>query len=283
MEKSFYNAYLGALNTNNSESPYAEKRAQGEDFVYTYLPVDSYSPLLAGRRGEPIGGFQFLPDRSYYGCCACIASAGVGMLAKNIVTSDDGGITVNFFESGTYTVQYGGETVEIKQETAYPIDGTVKIRIRTSQRKKFALKIRIPAWTGESGYAVYEREWFDDEIVVDYPMSVRMQLPKAWNEDLIYIPEPTEVRHDEADDRYVAMMRGPLTLAADSRTGKDADSVFEFDGEGELCSDREIAAGVECLLKMRFTDKNGNAFYLVDYSSAGKDWESDIAAWLRTE
>jgi hypothetical protein len=34
---------------------------------------------------------------------------------------------------------------------------------------------------------------------------------------------------------------------------------------------------------MRFADKNGNAFYLVDYSSAGKDWKSDIAAWLRTE
>jgi hypothetical protein len=59
--------------------------------------------------------------------------------------------------------------------------------------------------------------------------------------------------------------------------------VFDFLPEGELCGDKEIAPGVPCMLKMRFTDRKGEEFYLVDYASAGKDWETDIAAWLRTK
>ncbi len=61
------------------------------------------------------------------------------------------------------------------------------------------------------------------------------------------------------------------------------DSVFDFEPAGELCTDREIIDGVPCLLKMRFADKNGDEFYLVDYSSAGKDWNTEIAAWLKTK
>ena len=29
--------------------------------------------------------------------------------------------------------------------------------------------------------------------------------------------------------------------------------------------------------------KKGETFYLVDYASAGRDWETEIAAWLRTK
>ena len=283
MEQSFYNAYLSTLNTEHNESTNVNERANGNPTAYTFIPADSYSPLIAKRRGTPIGGFQFLPDGSYYGCCACIASAGVGMLAKSIVTEDEKGITVNFFESGTYTLQYGGATVVIKQETDYPLDGKIKLSVSTSAPVSFKLRIRIPAWSGKSGYEVIEREWSEDEVTVDYPMELRTQLPKSWNEDLIYVPGAYTARHKDEEDNYMALFRGPITLAVDSRSGKAADSVFDFEPVGEVCDDREIAEGVPCLLKMRFTDRSGETFYLVDYSSAGKDWRTEIAAWLRTK
>ena len=283
MEQSFYNAYLGSLNTEDNASPYIAKRAEGKPFIYTYLPVDSYNPLLSGKRGVPVGGFQFLSDYSYYGCCACIAAAGVGMFTKAMVMADDKGITVNFFENGAYTASYDGAVIEITQETEYPVNGKVKITVRTDSPKTFALRVRIPSWTGKSGYAVYEKEWHDDVITVEYPMELRTQLPMVWDEEIVYIPQETKVIHDENDDHYVALMRGPLTLAVDSRMGKSADSVFDFEPNGEICDEKEIIPGIPCLLKMRFADKNGEEFYLVDYSSAGKDWKTDIAAWLRTK
>ena len=92
-----------------------------------------------------------------------------------------------------------------------------------------------------------------------------------------------EVTHQPEEDHYIALTRGPLTLAADSRTGKPAGSVFDFEPDGKVCEEKEIIEGVPCLLKVEFTDKMGEKIYLVDYASAGRDWKTEIAAWLPTK
>ena len=289
MEQSFYNAYLGALNTQHKLAPYLKQRYIDQygvtNVTDTLLPVDSYSPLLSGKRGVQVGGEQLLlEDNSYYGCCACIASAGVGVFASHMVTADKDGITVNFFEDGKFVVRYAETTVEIIQKTAYPADGKLMITVKTDAPKVFALRVRIPGWTQKSdGYAVYEKQWHNDTVELDFPMPLRTQLPQAWDKETIYVPSEKVVCHDPDDDHYIAIMRGPITLAADSRTGKDAGSVFDFVPVGKLCADKTIAGTDPCLLKMEFLDSSGETFYLVDYASAGKDWQNDIAAWLRTK
>ena len=66
MEISFYNALLGAINTD-------EVKINGG------LPFDSYAPLLPGLRGRQMGGYQVMENNTYYGCCACIGAAGLGL------------------------------------------------------------------------------------------------------------------------------------------------------------------------------------------------------------
>lgn len=299
MEQSFYNAYLGALNTEHKHSPYIREKFVDqlgvEDFKDTFLIVDSYSPLLSGKRGVKVAGNQLLPDHSYYGCCVCISSAGVGVFMKHMITTDEKGITVNFFEEGTATLQWDGAQVTLTQKTAYPIGEKWTLSVKTDVPKEFELRIRIPGWMGKgAGYQVYKKQWSEDTVELEFPMPLRTQLPMQWEEAVVYTDMaartkmnyaagPIKVTHDPADDRYIALMRGPLTLAADSRTGKAADSVFDFEPQGSLCPDAKITDGAPCLIKLQFTDRNGQDFYLVDYASAGRDWESDIAAWLRTE
>lgn len=299
MEQSFYNAYLGAFNTERKICPRMRKKyieEMGMDYIVdTFLPIDSYSPLLSGKRGVEVGGNQLLRDRTYYGCCTSIASAGVGVFMKNMVTVNENGITINFFENGSAKVQYNGATIEITQKTAYPTDGRIDISVKSDIPKEFELRVRVPSWTGRNdGYAVYKKVWSDDKIPLDFDMQIRTQLPMKWEKEVIYtdminlkpgnyVASAATVYHKADNDNYIALMRGPITLAADSRSGKDAASVFDFEPKGELCADNNIIDGVRCLLKMRFTDKNGKDFYLVDYASAGKDWETEIAAWLKTK
>jgi len=298
MEQSFYNAYLGAFNTDRKISPYMRekfvKKLGMKDIVDTYLPIDSYSPLLSGVRGVKVGGNQLLHDLTYYGCCTCIASAGVGVFMKSMVTAEGDTVTVNFFEKGEASFSVCGVGVKITQNTDYPVGGKIEISVKTEKPVEFTLKVRIPSWTGECGYKVYKKEWSCDKITVDYDMKIRTQLPMKWEKEVVYtdmskrIPgnhtaAPITVCHDDKDDNYIALFYGPLTLAADSRTGKAAGSVFDFEPRGEILSDKEITAGVPCMLKIRFTDKNGKDFYLVDYASAGKDWQTEIAAWLKTK
>ena len=299
MEQSFYNAYLGTFNTERKVSPYMRKkfleRFGIDDIVDTFLPIDSYSPLLSGTRGMKVGGNQLLPDKTYYGCCTCIAAAGIGVFMNHMVMADDDSITLQFFEKGHAEIIYQGQKVTLDIDTAYPLDGKIKLTVKTGSPITFTLKVRVPGWTGrKEGYLEYRREWTEDTLEIDFPMPIRTQLPESWDEAVIYTDmsnlkpgnhtaDAITVRHDPKDDNYIALFRGPLTLAADSRSGKDADSVFDFEPVGTLCADNQITDGVPCMLKMKFTDRNGKDFYLVDYASAGRDWQTLIAAWLRTK
>ncbi len=315
MEQSFYNAYLGTLNTEHRNCPYIKEkfveRLKVPNLQYTFLPVDSYSPLTPGKRGQKVGGTQMLADGSYYGCCTAIAAAGVGAFLQHLVMIDRDGIILNFFEGGSTELCYGGQCVALNVETAYPAESRVKLTVHTDSPINFALKIRLPKWSAEyrvtakstvtlkNGYLVLDGEWNgDSEIVIDFDMRIRATYPIQWDTDVIYtdmsnlkpgshVATAMTVTHAEEDDRYISLSRGALTLAADSCMGKRADSMFSFakqDGKFEyhVCPENEIVSGKTCLIKCEFISASGERFYLVDYASAGRDWESDIAAWLPT-
>lgn len=216
------------------------------------------------------------------------------MFLKTAAHVDEEGIVLNFYEEGTVSVDYKGVQVEIEICTQYPIDGRMNLHIKTSQPKEFKLKIRIPGWTGEEGYLVYERAWLDDKLTITWEMPLREVFPEVWETDVVYtdLSKNTSqfhcalaetVYHKEKDDWYVAIQRGPLTLAADSRCGRDIRMPYDFACAGDICEEKEIASGKPCMVKMRFVDKKGKEFYLVDYASAGQDWKSEIAAWLPTK
>ena len=298
IERSFYNAYLGSINTEHKNCDYIRKKfveKQGvEKVVETYLAFDSYSPLTPGKRGKKVGGNQLMPDFSYYGCCACIGAAGVGVFLENAVCVDGNTVTVNFFEKGEARFFVDGVSVTLKTETDYPVSGNITLSVKAERPVRFALRVRIPAWAEQGGYRVYEKEWSEDAVSLTFPMKVVFHHPIAWDADTVYtdmshsgggwhVAEAMAVKHSPEDDKFVALTRGPLTLGADSRLGKAADSAFSFSSEGKLCSDRSINAKTECVVKLAFTDKNGETFYLIDYASAGRDWESEIAAWLPIE
>ena len=299
VEHSFYNAYLGALNVEGKYCDQAYQRFVVEKgfpkIVNTYLLFDSYSPLIPKRRGIKIGGSQILDNLTYHGCCECIGAAGLGMFLRSAVVANKDGIFVNFFEAGKSTICYQGVNVELTMETEYPVDGKIKIGIKADKPTSFTLNVRVPGWAEkQGGYLSYEKEWSEDEISLEWDMPIRTVLPETWEDDVIYtdssnctpeyyLPGPMKVHHKEEEDNYIALMRGPLTLAADSRSGKEANSVFDFEPVGEVCEEKEIIPGVPCLLKMRFKDHNGEIFYLVDYCSAGLDWQTEIAAWLPTK
>ena len=296
IEHSFYNAYLGSLNENMivSDDDYVIKRfekiGRGDKMVVTPLPFDSYSPLIPGKRGRKVGGFQILADDTYYGCCVCIGAAGVGVFAKHAILENGGAVAVNFYEHGENVIDTENGKILIKTETKYPADG--KITLKIDSECNFDLKLRIPAWSKKTkitpnvkikeGYATIPVSAGESEIKLELDMSIRETLPEKWDLDVLYINTcntqrpPVPVRHYDEDDAYVCLSRGPITLAADSSLGKDAKSKFTFENKSTC----RLIDDENSIVKCEFTDENGEKFYLIDYQSAGKDWQSDIAAWL---
>ncbi len=306
IEHSFYNAYLGSLNEHMivPDDEYIKKRFAKEfgegEITVTPLPFDSYSPLIPGKRGRKVGGFQFLADRSYYGCCVCIGAAGVGIFAKHAVLEENGAVVVNFYEQGRNAIDTERGRILLETETKYPADG--KISIKIDSECDLDLKLRVPAWSKNTkiptngkvkdGYATIHAESGKSEITLELDMSIRETLPEKWDMDVLYINTcgtmrpPVPVRHYDEDDNYISLSRGPLTLAADSRLGKDARSKFSFERNGKklacrVLDDRTVGSDT-CTVKCEFRSEDGEKFWLIDYGSAGKDWQSDIAAWLPT-
>lgn len=48
----------------------------------------------------------------------------------------------------------------------------------------------------------------------------------------------------------------------------------------KLRQDKQLVPGKFCLIKCESISKTSETFYLIDYASAGRDWDTAIAAWL---
>jgi DUF1680 family protein len=97
--------------------------------------------------------------------------------------------------------------------TRYPYEGTVRIAVESLETpREFALALRIPAWCSgasvrvseqpvrperEAGYAVVRRRWrAGDVVLLELPVGPRLEAAPG-------------------DERTVALLHGPLVLAAD--------------------------------------------------------------------
>ncbi len=308
-ERSFYNAYLGAFNTEGVVEPMMRK--EHPDWEIEALPFDSYSPLTAGTRGNGIGGLKVMSDRHYYGCCACIGSAGIGLVPKMQLMSSQDGFAVNLYVNGSATSQTpNGQKVVFAFDTAYPKQGKVDIVIELDTPEYFQIRLRNPSWSkntavfvnGEKvavndGYIVLTKEWSkSDRITLELDMRTEVIRPQPYGSEILMnkvvwganMMIPTFDKEDPMAKHHIALRRGPLMLAQDNRLGysvDDAQSIVTKDGyvDAVVCDDKQIA--FDAILKMELPLSDGSYMTVTDYSSAGKLWtqESKMAVWMRTE
>ncbi len=151
--------------------------------------------------------------RSDINCCASSGPRAIALLPTFVYTLDsDGGIRVNLYTQSELRLPERG--LRMVQETAYPYDGTVTLRLRLDKPADFALRLRVPQWcegakvavnnepaqTVLSGYHELRRTWRNgDTVRVEMPMPLRVILGTHTNEGKL------------------ALLRGPLVLAVDGR------------------------------------------------------------------
>lgn len=307
-EISLYNAYLGSVNTDRV----IEKRVYEDErkLCIEPLPFDSYSPLTAGTRGNGIGGFLAMRDGHYYGCCACIGSAGIGLVPKMMLLNSERGFAFNLYIDGTVCSKTpAGNTVRFITETEYPIRGRIKITVLCDDEESFEILLRIPAWSEktslkingvdmpiEKGYTVCNRVWKNgDEILLDLDMSTRVIHPTPYGNQVLMVKPIWGINYmvcsyDEEDPlarKHIALCRGPIVLAAENRLGYSVDDpvdiLYESDKVDVVFPSEDIAP-YKHIVEVTVPLKNGDRMHLTDYSSAGKTWneESKTAAWILT-
>ena len=309
-ETALYNAYLGAINTEKVIE-YDAIEVLG-DCIAEPLPFGSYSPLTADTRGKLIGGLKLMNDGHYYGCCACIGSAGNGLIPKMALMSSKDGFLVNLYINGVSKLNTPeGNKITFITETQYPVWGDVKIVLRLEKSESFTINLRNPSWSektqvlvnGETiqvteGCIVVNREWNDGDVIeitidmrtraiypVPYGSRVLMTKP-VMKKDFYIVPLFDE--EDEKAKNHIALLRGPIVLAQDNRLGYSVDDAICIeikDGYVDTEIITEKRASFDAIIEARIPLTDGKYIMLVDYSSAGKTWneESKMAAWILTK
>lgn len=307
-ETSFYNAYLGAVNTEKVIEPTI--RELHPDWNIEPLPFDSYSPLTAGTRGNGIGGLQRMSDNHYYGCCACIGSAGIGLVPKMQLLTTEDGFALNLFINGEITSKTPQDNdIRFVIKTEYPKEGKIEIEVNAETPESFKLDLRNPYWSKktsvtvngdfvkeEKGYISIYREWKKgDMIEISLDMSIRAIYPTPYGTDILmnkviwgknYVV-PTFDKEDPKAKNHIALQRGPIMLAQDSRLGYCVDDPMSIKIGSDGCVDADITDVKEydAIIAVKIPLTNGEFITVTDYASAGKLWteQSKMAVWMNTE
>ncbi|TKR31025.1 hypothetical protein FCE95_13150 [Luteimonas gilva] len=257
IERSAYNDLLGAQAPN------------GEDWCY-------YS-FANGKRVHT----------TYWRCCKSSGAMALEELPAVAYTAEEGAISVNVFGPGSAEFEWpGAGRIAIEQETAYPYEGGIAIRIAAERAARFALKIRIPSWADgaslridgraldvpiEPGrYAVVEREWkTGDEIVASFPMRPRTHRAANRNVQESRAPDGSPVRQEVLHFDYLAITRGPLVFATGLIDGFKIEETLRLSPEAESDWLREAPLGDDGVPRIQLRPGYRPLLVFAPYFSAG--------------
>lgn len=82
-------------------------------------------------------------------CCPTNLARLIPQVPGMLYARDDEGLLLCLYAGSRTTVEIGGTPVEVEQQTYYPYGGEVQVTLRPEKPVEFALRLRIPTWTGE--------------------------------------------------------------------------------------------------------------------------------------
>ena len=201
-----------------------------------------YNHILASQEPEK-GGFVYFtpmrpghyrvysqPETSMW-CCVGSGLENHTKYGEFIYAHQKDTLYVNLFIPSQLTWKEKGVT--LTQETHFPDDGKVTLRIDKAPKKGVTLKIRQPQWTGHSKEYNVKINGKNEASIVE-ENSNYLTLHRKWKKgDVITFNLPMKVSLEQIPDKkdYCAFLYGPIVLAASTGTGH-LDGLYADDSRG---------------------------------------------------
>ena len=148
-------------------------------------------------------------------CCLSSGPRGVALIPTFAFSTDAEGVVVNLYENGkAHLTLADGSYVEVVMATRFPGDGDVKMVVTPGGPKRFAVKLRRPAWAGDCSVKV-NGQIADEKFGTDgYAALIREWTPGDTVELTLSL-KPQVVIGTHLNAGKIAVLYGPLVLAAD--------------------------------------------------------------------
>ena len=246
-------------------------------------------------------------------CCPGNISRSMPSVPGYVYAKQDDILYVNLFVDSNVQVNLKRQNVKIEQETEYPWDGKIRIKVDPDSPARFAVYIRIPGWAKnkpvpsdlyryidpgntqvalkingeaeelnlEKGYARIRRTWQKgDTVELDLPMPIRRVLSHP------------EVKGNTGK---VALERGPIVYCAEWPDNQGAVSNLVLPDDSELSVERRdgLFDGVavikgHSLALHEGQDENSplkkmQEFTAIPYYAWAHRGQGEMAVWLPRE
>ncbi len=149
-------------------------------------------------------------------CCPPNVARTFASLAAYVATVDHGGLQIHQYATGEVRASLpSGAPVAVDVETAYPADGRVRVRVVEAPAGRWALTLRVPAWSPTATLTV------DDGTPRTVPAG-SVAVPDLRAGSVVVLDLDTSPRFLRPDDRIdavrgcVAVQRGPEVLCVES-------------------------------------------------------------------
>ena len=216
----------------------------GESKYYDVLERTLYNGLISGVSLD--GGKFFYPNplesmgqhqrQPWFGCACCPSNICrfIPSLPGYIYAVKNRNLYVNLFLANSATMKVGGKEVKLSQETQYPWNGDIALKIEDNRAGRFNMKIRIPGWAKSRPVPSDLYEYSDGKrpsysVLVngkkaeaDLESDGYYTINRTWKKgDLVRIHFDMDVRTVRANNKVVAdrgqiaVERGPLVYCAE--------------------------------------------------------------------
>lgn len=176
-----------------------------------------YNTMLATRLPDSDGDYPYYSDygpageKRYYHqkwpCCSGTLVQGVADYVLNLYFHDDDNLLVNMYAPSEVTWDRPGGAVEVVQETEYPAGDTIRLKVRKAGNARFAMKLRIPAWTKNAKLRVNGVA----HAATPGELAVVNRTWKAGDTVELTIPQPLRTLPiDDMNPNLAAVMRGAV-------------------------------------------------------------------------
>jgi len=252
--------------------------------------------------------------RSLWFTCACCPSnvtRFVPSVPGYAYATQDDALFVNLFVQSSAEIQVGSQVLQIKQETAYPWDGSVKITIVPEKSKRYAVFVRIPGWARNQPvpsdlYHYMDSSEQNAEIringePIDYTLEKGFaRLSRKWEKgDTIELDLPMPIRrvisHESVKENAgkVALERGPVVYCSEwvDNQGQVSNLVLEEpiqlkpEKRDDLFNGVIVLKGESTVLKYADDGKTPikakQEFTAIPYYAWAHRGEGEMAVWLQ--
>lgn len=164
-------------------------------------------------------------------CCPPNVVRTVSQVHNYAYSLSDDGLYVNLYSGNNLATRLDeGDSIKLTQETAYPWEGTINLRMQAAPAVDYSIFLRIPGWVEKASLTVN-----GEEINTSLTPGTYAEIRRNWAKgDEITLTLPMEAKLLEANPlveenrNQVAVKRGPLVYSLEASDLPEQTSIFNI-------------------------------------------------------